>query len=112
MTAEARQSIREVAQGIRSGSLSAVEVMTRCHDASDRLAGPLNAFASRNSRDRLVSQAVDVDRRRKNGDALLPLDGIPIAVKDVFFTADLPTTASSKAFTGFHPRRVASPSAS
>jgi aspartyl-tRNA(Asn)/glutamyl-tRNA(Gln) amidotransferase subunit A len=78
--------------------------MTRCLDASDRLAGPLNAFASRNSRDRLVSQAVDVDRRRKNGDALRPLDGIPIAVKDVFFTADLPTTASSKAFAGFHPK--------
>jgi Asp-tRNA(Asn)/Glu-tRNA(Gln) amidotransferase A subunit family amidase len=45
MTSEARQSIREVAQGIRSGSLSAVEVMTRCIDASDRLAGPLNVFA-------------------------------------------------------------------
>jgi aspartyl-tRNA(Asn)/glutamyl-tRNA(Gln) amidotransferase subunit A len=103
VTAEARQSIREVAQGIRSGSLSAVEVMTRCLDASDRLAGPLNAFASRNSRDRLMSQAIDVDRRRKNGDALRPLDGIPIAVKDVFFTTDLPTTASSKAFAGFHP---------
>jgi amidase len=42
-------------------------------------------------------QAADSDRRRRAGGALGPLDGIPILLKDNVDTADMPTTAGSRA---------------
>jgi amidase len=42
-------------------------------------------------------QAADSDRRRKAGATLGPLDGIPVLLKDNIDTADLPTTAGSRA---------------
>ncbi|HEX5402412.1 MAG TPA: amidase [Pseudonocardiaceae bacterium] len=42
-------------------------------------------------------QAADSDRRRKAGGTLGPMDGIPVLLKDNIDTADLPTTAGSRA---------------
>jgi aspartyl-tRNA(Asn)/glutamyl-tRNA(Gln) amidotransferase subunit A len=92
--------IRGATEAIRSGSLSAVDLMTRCLDAADRLSDALNVFAARNDRETLLRQAAEIDRRRKAGAALRPLAGIPIAVKDIYLTHDMPTTASSKVFAG------------
>ena len=89
-------TIREAMDGIRSGALNAVELMEACLDATDRLDNKLNVFVTRVDREVLLQQAADVDRRRKAGIELGPLAGIPIALKDIYFTSDLPTTASSK----------------
>jgi len=93
-------SIREARDGIRSGALSAVELMEACLDAADRLDKRLNAFVTRVDREILLQQAADVDRRSKAGLELGPLAGIPVAIKDIYFTSDLPTTASSKVLAG------------
>ncbi len=42
-------------------------------------------------------QAADSDRRRQAGATLGPLDGIPVLLKDNVDTADMPTTAGSRA---------------
>ncbi|HET9822368.1 MAG TPA: Asp-tRNA(Asn)/Glu-tRNA(Gln) amidotransferase subunit GatA [Burkholderiaceae bacterium] len=42
-----------------------------------------------------------VDARRAAGEALGPLAGVPIAHKDIFVTADAPTTAGSKMLAGY-----------
>ncbi len=42
-------------------------------------------------------QAAASDRRRRAGAALGPLDGVPVLLKDNIDTADLPTTAGSRA---------------
>src|SRR5215510_1776710 len=89
-------TIREARDGIRSGALNAVELMEACLDAADRLDNKLNVFVTRVDREVLLRQAADVDRRREAGIGLGPLAGIPIALKDIYFTSDLPTTASSK----------------
>jgi aspartyl-tRNA(Asn)/glutamyl-tRNA(Gln) amidotransferase subunit A len=94
-------SIREARNGIRSGTLNAVELMETCLDAADRLDDKLNVFVTRVDREVLLQQATDVDRRRKAGMELGPLAGIPIVLKDIYFTSDLPTTASSKVLTGY-----------
>ena len=53
-----------------------------------------------------LAQAAAADRQRQRG-RRGPLLGIPIAVKNNFDTADLPTTNGSRVFEGFRPRRDA-----
>jgi aspartyl-tRNA(Asn)/glutamyl-tRNA(Gln) amidotransferase subunit A len=48
-------------------------------------------------------QAAAVDARRKRGETLSPLAGLPIAVKDVLCTRGVPTTCASKILRTFVP---------
>ncbi len=105
MTVAAPLGIRAAAAAMRAGDLKAVDLMAACLAAADRLGDTLNVFATRADADALLAQAAEIDRRLAAGDDPGPLAGIPIGVKDIFFTRDLPTTASSKAFAGFSPGR-------
>ena len=48
-----------------------------------------------------LAQAQAADQRRAQGQALGPLDGIPLAHKDIFVTIGMPTTAGSKILAGY-----------
>ncbi|WP_374315827.1 Asp-tRNA(Asn)/Glu-tRNA(Gln) amidotransferase subunit GatA [Aquabacterium sp.] len=48
-----------------------------------------------------LKEAAAADARRAAGQALGPLDGIPLAHKDIFVTQDHPTTAASKMLEGY-----------
>ena len=48
-----------------------------------------------------LAEAAASDERRETGQALGPLDGIPMAHKDIFVTVDHPTTAASKMLKGY-----------
>ncbi len=50
-----------------------------------------------------LEQARAVDGKRKRGDRLGPLAGVPVAIKDVLCTAGQPTTCSSKILQNFKP---------
>lgn len=56
----------------------------------------LNAFVALDS-SHVLAQADEADRRRRAGKPLSPIDGVPIAVKDNYLTADYATTACSAA---------------
>ncbi|WP_051425885.1 Asp-tRNA(Asn)/Glu-tRNA(Gln) amidotransferase subunit GatA [Jiangella gansuensis] len=101
-----RRTAAELAADIRSGEVSAVEV-TREH--LDRIAevdgtaeSGVHAFLHVDADSALAAAAV-VDQKRAAGDDLGPLAGVPLALKDVITTADMPTTAGSKILDGWRP---------
>jgi aspartyl-tRNA(Asn)/glutamyl-tRNA(Gln) amidotransferase subunit A len=92
----------KVAAAVAAGQVSAVEV-TRAH--LDRIAAvdeDVHAFLHVAAEGALAA-AADVDRKRSQGDPLGPLAGVPLALKDVMTTADMPTTCGSKILQGWQP---------
>lgn len=53
--------------------------------------------------DAALATAARIDARRAAGEQLNPLAGVPIAIKDVLATSDMPTTAGSKILDGWVP---------
>ena len=70
-------------------------------EAYDQRGPAINALLAINPAARLEAAALDVERRERG--ARGPLHGIPVLLKDNFQTADLPTTAGSRALAGWIP---------
>lgn len=87
------QSLRELAQTLQTQQASAVEVAQHFLNRAQTHAD-LGAFVAQNP-EITLQQARAADARIQKGIAL-PLDGVPIAHKDIFVTKDFPTTAGSK----------------
>jgi aspartyl-tRNA(Asn)/glutamyl-tRNA(Gln) amidotransferase subunit A len=86
--------------GLRAREFSARE-LTLAHIAAMEAARPLNAFITETP-ERALDMAAASDERLAHG-AARPLDGIPIAVKDLFCTKGVLTTAASHILDGFRP---------
>jgi aspartyl-tRNA(Asn)/glutamyl-tRNA(Gln) amidotransferase subunit A len=54
-------------------------------------------------RERALEQAGEIDRRAGKGDALPPLAGVPVGIKDVMVTRGLRSTAGSKILENYIP---------
>ena len=96
------KSAAEMAKALTNGETSSVE-LTQLH--LDRIAavdGDVKAFLHVDTQGAL-DQARSVDERRKSGEKLSPLAGIPLALKDVLAQKDVPTTAGSKILQGWLP---------
>jgi aspartyl-tRNA(Asn)/glutamyl-tRNA(Gln) amidotransferase subunit A len=92
----------QIAGAVAAGQVSAVEV-TRAH--LDRIAAvdpDVHAFLHV-APELAVAAAAEVDRKRSAGEPLGPLAGVPLALKDVMTTADMPTTCGSKILKGWRP---------
>jgi aspartyl-tRNA(Asn)/glutamyl-tRNA(Gln) amidotransferase subunit A len=92
----------QIAEAVATGEASAVEV-TRAH--LDRIAAvepDVHAFLHV-APEVALAAAGEVDRKRAAGDALGPLAGVPLALKDVMTTRDMPTTCGSKILAGWRP---------
>jgi Amidase len=88
-------------EALHEGLVSSVE-LTRAHlDAIAALNPRLNAYVAVTA-DAALAEAAASDARRKRGEAR-PLDGLPIANKDLFCTAGVATTAASRILAGFTP---------
>ena len=97
-----RQSAAVLAQAIAAGEVSAVEV-TRAH--LDRIAAVddrVHAFLHVDA-DGAIAAAEAVDAQRRSGDALGPLAGVPLALKDVLVMRGIPTTCGSRVLEGWRP---------
>ena len=97
-----RMTAAELSAALAKSEVSATEV-TQAH--LDRIAavdGRVHAFLHI-AADSALAQAAEVDNRRKTGEQLAPLAGVPVAVKDLFATIGLPTTCGSRILDGWHP---------
>ena len=93
----------EAAAAIRAGDVSAQALVEALLDRCAR-AVPLNAFISLDP-DAVRAAARVADQRRRRGERLGALHGVPLVLKDNFDTADFPTTAGTPALAAHRPRR-------
>jgi aspartyl-tRNA(Asn)/glutamyl-tRNA(Gln) amidotransferase subunit A len=93
-------SLAEARDGLARRAFTAREVAAAYNDAVDETRA-LNAYITPTP-ERALAMAEAADRRLAHGEALA-LDGIPIAVKDLYCTKDVLTTAGSHILDGFHP---------
>ena len=94
----------DIVQLIRERKLSCVEVATGANNAIAALDGPIHAFAALAGSIALDRACAELDGLPPESAAYLPLLGVPVAVKDVFDTADLPTEYGSPIYQGYRPR--------
>ncbi|HEX6469049.1 MAG TPA: Asp-tRNA(Asn)/Glu-tRNA(Gln) amidotransferase subunit GatA [Streptosporangiaceae bacterium] len=97
-----RRTAAELAELMAAGEASAVEVAEAHLDRIATVDGAVKAFLHVD-RELVLEQARRIDARRAAGERLGPLAGVPIAHKDVFTTADMPTTCGSKILEGWRP---------
>jgi amidase len=88
---------------IRSRKLSCVEVITYANKAIAEGDSSIRAFAAVAGRS-AIERATELDELRPEQIAKLPLFGVPVAIKDVFDTAQLPTAYGSPIYAGYQPR--------
>jgi aspartyl-tRNA(Asn)/glutamyl-tRNA(Gln) amidotransferase subunit A len=93
----------DLAARLSAGEVSSVEA-TRAHlDRIEAVDGDVHAYLHV-AADAALERAAEVDRLRAEGDAGLgPLAGVPVAIKDVLCTLDMPSTAGSRILEGWVP---------
>jgi aspartyl-tRNA(Asn)/glutamyl-tRNA(Gln) amidotransferase subunit A len=95
-----RLSLAEARDGLSAKKFSSVE-LTEAHVAATERLRPFNAYITETP-DHARAMAKASDERRAKGKAG-PLDGLPIAIKDLYCTKGVQTTAASHILDGFKP---------
>ena len=94
-------TITEALQKLKSGEISAVELTRAYLDRIEKYGKELNCYITVTP-ERAMADAAASDARYAAGTAL-PLDGIPIEMKDLFATRGIRTTAASRMLENFVP---------
>ena len=96
------KDISGVEADLSSGLVTSVKLTTHCLHRIKQLDGDIGSMLWVDE-DLALREAEESDRRRKSGNARGPLDGIPIALKDMILTGGLPCTAASKILEDYYP---------
>ena len=88
-------SAAELAQKIKAGELSAPEAVETVIAAIDSKDGTYNCYTSLN-KEAALQQAETVQSRIDAGEALSPLAGVPMALKDNICTRGVKTSCASR----------------
>jgi aspartyl-tRNA(Asn)/glutamyl-tRNA(Gln) amidotransferase subunit A len=95
-------TIPEVRAALDSRKISARELVDEFYRRIDQHNPLLNVYLAL-SPERAYAQADRIDAAIASGDALPPLAGVPLAVKDVISTRGIPTTCGSRILEGYRP---------
>jgi aspartyl-tRNA(Asn)/glutamyl-tRNA(Gln) amidotransferase subunit A len=94
------RSLTELSAGLDAGELTSRELTEDCLARVAELDPLLHAFLHVDDRGARRA-AAEADERRRTGQSLGPLDGIPYALKDNIVTRGMPTTCASRILEGF-----------
>ncbi len=90
-----------MAAKIAAKEVSSAEVTQACLDQIERTDGDYHAFLHV-AGEQALATAADIDKKVAAGEELpSALAGVPLALKDVFTTTDMPTTCGSKILQGW-----------
>ena len=89
------EPVERLAPALRDGSLSPVALTEACLQRIAESDGTLQSFV--HVADHALAQAREAEREIARGAWRGPLHGVPIGVKDNYLTADMPTTAGTRA---------------
>lgn len=92
----------ELLAELQSGKVTSAEVIDAFLRQIERHDGKIKAFL-RVDRDAALARAAEIDRKRKAGEPLGRLAGLPVAIKDVLATEGEPTTCGSRMLENFRP---------
>jgi Asp-tRNA(Asn)/Glu-tRNA(Gln) amidotransferase A subunit family amidase len=99
-------SATEAARLIRDGVISSEQLVEACLAQIRAVDDDIQAWAFLDP-EYALTQARALDQLRLSGQPIGPLHGIPIAIKDIFDTADMPTEYGSPIHAGRTPSRNA-----
>lgn len=95
-----RLSAADLSAALRAGEVSAVDAAQAHLDRISEVDGELHAFLATNA-EGSIAAARQIDERRAAGENLGELAGVPLAIKDVLVTTDMPSTSGSKILEGY-----------
>lgn len=102
-----RLTATEALASIASGRLTSEDLVSACLSRIAARDADVEAWAFLDT-GKALAAARDSDKARASGEAMGPLAGIPVGVKDVIDTKDLPTENGSVVFRGRQPDADAS----
>ncbi len=100
MSALAGLTLAQARDGLKAGDFSSVE-LTGAHIKAVEAVRPLNCYITETP-ERALEMAAASDKRLASGEAGA-MEGLPVAIKDLFCTKDVLTTAGSHILDGFEP---------
>jgi Asp-tRNA(Asn)/Glu-tRNA(Gln) amidotransferase A subunit family amidase len=99
-------SATDAAQQIRDGKLTSRELVQACLERIRELEPKVQAWAFLDE-EHALAQARAADEKKALGEPIGPLHGVPVGVKDIFDTADMPTENGTALHKGRTPREDA-----
>ena len=93
----------EAASKIRDGLLTSEELVAACLERIRAAEPSVQAWAFLDE-EHALAQARAADERKRSGQPIGPLHGVPVGVKDIFDTADMPTENGTVLHQGRMPR--------
>jgi len=96
-------SAADAAQQIRDGKLTSEELVQGCLERIRALEENVQAWTFLDE-EHALAQARALDQHKRNGEPLGPLHGVPVGVKDIIDTADMPTENGNAVQQGRTPR--------
>tara|TARA_B100001142_G_C13741825_1_gene425791 strand:+ start:162 stop:452 length:291 start_codon:yes stop_codon:yes gene_type:complete len=83
-------SVEEMASKIKDGQLTSVEVCKKYIERINEFEKDIKAWAHFDKK-MLLEKAADADDHRRSGKPVGLLHGVPVALKDIIGTVDMPT---------------------
>ena len=100
--AEPMHTVRELVDAVRGGETTAAQFAAGCFAVIDATDAAIGAWRYVD-RDGVMSAAERLDEIRRRGLPLGDLHGVPVGIKDIFDTADMPTECGSGIYAGRQP---------